>query len=61
MRIRGWLTGLIIFLLAPSLLFASLWFYGNFESVRAIDRSLKGVGLLQALGPLTEEKSRGVP
>ncbi|MBO9423912.1 bifunctional diguanylate cyclase/phosphodiesterase [Labrenzia sp. R4_1] len=61
MRIRGWLTGLIIFLLAPSLLFASLWFYGNFESVRAIDRSLKGVGLLQALGPLTEEKSRGIP
>jgi diguanylate cyclase (GGDEF)-like protein len=60
-RIRGWLTGLIIFLLAPSLLFASLWFYGNFESVRAIDRSLKGVGLLQALGPLTEEKSRGIP
>jgi diguanylate cyclase (GGDEF)-like protein len=58
-HIRGWLTGLIIFLLAPSLLFASLWFYGNFESVRALDRSLKGVDLIQALGPLTAAKASG--
>ncbi len=57
MRIRGWLTGLIVFLLAPSLLFASLWFYNKFENVNAIDRSLTGLGLIQALGPLMQEKA----
>lgn len=57
MRIRGWLTGLIVFLLVPSLLFASLWFYNKFEDVNAIDRSLKGLQLIQALGPLVQEKA----
>ena len=57
MRIRGWLTGLIVFLLAPSLLFASLWFYNKFESVEALDRSLGGLHLTQALGPLIQEKA----
>lgn len=57
MRIRGWLTGLIIFLLAPSLLFASLWFYNRFEQVNAIDRSLSGLHLIEALGPLMQEKA----
>ncbi|WP_422375179.1 putative bifunctional diguanylate cyclase/phosphodiesterase [Roseibium sp.] len=57
MRIRGWLTGLIIFLLAPSLLFASLWFYNRFEQVSAIDRSLAGLHLIEALGPLMQEKA----
>lgn len=57
MRIRGWLTGLIVFLLAPSLLFASLWFYNKFENVNAIDRSLTGLGLIQAIGPLMQEKA----
>jgi diguanylate cyclase (GGDEF)-like protein len=56
-RIRGWLTGLIVFLLAPSLLFASLWFYNKFENVSAIDRSLTGLKLIQALGPLMQEKA----
>jgi diguanylate cyclase (GGDEF)-like protein len=56
-RIRGWLTGLIVFLLAPSLLFASLWFYNKFENVNAIDRSLTGLKLIQALGPLMQEKA----
>jgi len=57
LRIRGWLTGLIIFLLAPSLLFASLWFHNKFENVRATDRSLTGIQLIQALGPLVQEKA----
>jgi len=57
LRIRGWLTGLIVFLLAPSLLFASLWFYNKFDKVSAIDRSLKGLHLVQALGPLVKEKA----
>jgi diguanylate cyclase (GGDEF)-like protein len=56
-RIRGWLTGLIVFLLAPCLLFASLWFYNKFEDVNAFDRSLDGLNLIQALGPLVEEKA----
>jgi len=56
-RIRGWLTGLIVFLLAPCLLFASLWFYNKFEDVNALDRSLNGLDLIQALGPLVEEKA----
>ncbi|MCK7610869.1 putative bifunctional diguanylate cyclase/phosphodiesterase [Roseibium sediminicola] len=57
MRIRGWLTGLIVFLLAPSLLFASLWFYNKFDKVSAIDRSLDGLHLIEALGPLMQEKA----
>ncbi|WP_196220551.1 putative bifunctional diguanylate cyclase/phosphodiesterase [Roseibium denhamense] len=57
MHIRGWLTGLIVFLLAPSLLFASLWFYNKFENVSAIDHSLKGLYLVQAVGPLMQEKA----
>jgi len=57
LRIRGWLTGLIVFLLAPSLLFASLWFYGKFDKVGAIDRSLEGLHLIEALGPLMQEKA----
>lgn len=57
MHIRGWLTGLIVFLLAPSLLFAFLWFYNKFESVSAIDKSLDGLHITQALGPLIQEKA----
>jgi len=57
LRIRGWLTGLIVFLLAPSLLFASLWFYNRFEQVNAIDRSLEGLHLIEALGPMMQEKA----
>lgn len=57
MRIRGWLTGLMVFLLAPCLLFASLWFKNKFENVEAIDQSLRGLHLIQALGPLVQEKS----
>ncbi|MES0809509.1 bifunctional diguanylate cyclase/phosphodiesterase [Roseibium sp. SCPC15] len=56
-RIRGWLTGLIVFLLAPSLVFASLWFNNRFENVNAIDRSLTGLHLIQSLGPLMQEKA----
>ncbi|GAB2185489.1 hypothetical protein LAB1_27980 [Roseibium sp. LAB1] len=57
MRIRGWLTGLIVFLLAPSLLFASLWFHNKFEKVNSIDNSLAGLHLIEALGPLMQEKA----
>ena len=57
MRIRGWLTGLIVFLLVPSLLFASLWFSNKFDKVNAIDRSLTGLFLIEALGPLMQEKA----
>jgi|GEM_PF-847629 len=56
-HIRGWLTGLIVFLLAPCLLFASLWFNSKFENVSSIDRSLAGLNLIQALGPLMQEKA----
>ncbi len=56
-HIRGWLTGLIVFLLAPCLLFASLWFHSKFEDVGSIDRSLEGLNLIQALGPLMQEKA----
>ncbi|MET1414100.1 bifunctional diguanylate cyclase/phosphodiesterase [Roseibium sp. HPY-6] len=56
-HIRGWLTGLIVFLLAPCLLFASLWFHSKFEDVNSIDRSLAGLNLIQALGPLMQEKA----
>lgn len=44
-------------MLAPSLLFASLWFYNKFESVHSIDRSLNGLALIRALGPLAQEKA----
>ncbi|WP_209016976.1 putative bifunctional diguanylate cyclase/phosphodiesterase [Roseibium aggregatum] len=44
-------------MLAPSLLFASLWFTSKFENVRAIDRSLAGLHLVQSLGPLMQEKA----
>lgn len=57
MRIRSWLTGLIVFLLAPCLLFASLWFYEKFESVRKIERSQEGLRLISSLGVLMERKS----
>lgn len=57
MHIRGWLTGLIVFLLAPCLLFASLWFHNKFENVSSIDRSLAGLNLVQSLGPLMQEKA----
>ncbi len=50
MRIRGWLTGLIVFLLAPSLLFASLWFHNKFEKVNSIDHSLAGLHLIEHSG-----------
>jgi diguanylate cyclase (GGDEF)-like protein len=46
-----------VFLLAPCLLFASLWFYNKFENVNAIDRSLAGLSLIDALGPLMQEKA----
>jgi len=51
------LTGLIVFLLAPCLLFASLWFHNKFENVSSIDRSLAGLNLVQSLGPLMQEKA----
>ncbi len=57
MHIKGGLTGLILFLLAPSLLFATLWFHNSFGNVRAIDRNLAGVGAIQALAPLIREKA----
>ncbi|WP_417708503.1 putative bifunctional diguanylate cyclase/phosphodiesterase [Roseibium aggregatum] len=57
MRIRGWLTGLIVFLLAPSLVFASLWFHNKFDKVNSIDNSLAGLHLIEALGPLLQEKA----
>ncbi|TYC52775.1 bifunctional diguanylate cyclase/phosphodiesterase [Rhodobacterales bacterium] len=57
MDIRRWLKGLVFFLLAPCLLFASLWFYNEFEKVHSIDRSLEGLHLMQALGPLVQEKA----
>lgn len=57
MHIRRWLKGLIVFLLAPCLLFATLWFSNKFEHVYAIDRSLDGLQILQALGPLMQEKA----
>ncbi|TYC67553.1 bifunctional diguanylate cyclase/phosphodiesterase [Stappia sp. BW2] len=57
MRIRGWLTGLIVFLLAPSLVFASLWFHNRFDKVNSIDTSLAGLHLIEALGPLLKEKA----
>ncbi len=59
MHIRGWLTGLFVFLLAPCLLFATLWFYEKFESVRQIERSQEGLRLIRALGPLMGQKSIG--
>lgn len=57
MHIRRWLKGLVVFLLAPCVLFATLWFSNKFENVHDIDRSLEGLHLLQALGPLMQEKA----
>ena len=54
---RRWLTGLVILLLTPSLLFASLWFQSSFNNVRALDDSLSGVALLEELGPVFREKA----
>ncbi|WP_208977772.1 bifunctional diguanylate cyclase/phosphodiesterase [Labrenzia sp. 011] len=51
------MTGLIVFMLAPSLLFASLWFYSKIENVRAIDHSLDGLHLIEALGPPMQKKA----
>ncbi|MDN3718427.1 hypothetical protein QW131_02315 [Roseibium salinum] len=44
-------------MLAPSLVFASLWFHNKFENVKAIDRSLTGLHLVQSLGPLMQIKA----
>ncbi|MEE4010771.1 phosphodiesterase [Roseibium sp. FZY0029] len=46
-----------MFLLAPSLVFASLWFHNKFDKVNSIDNSLAGLHLIEALGPLQQEKA----
>ncbi|WP_428644424.1 hypothetical protein [Roseibium sp.] len=53
-RIRPWLTGLTVLLLAPSLQFASLWFYKEIEKVQAIDRSLTSLKLIRAFQPMMQ-------
>lgn len=52
MNIRKWLTGIILLLLAPNILFATLWIKNSLNDVRAIDRGLTGLSMIRSLGPL---------
>lgn len=56
MNIRRWLTGIIVFLLAPSLLFATLWIKKSLEDVRAVNHSLAGLAMISDLGPLIRHR-----
>ncbi len=56
-RIRKSLTGLVVVLVAPSLLFASLWFHDKFAEIRMLDRSQAGLRLMRSLAPLMQEKA----
>ncbi len=56
MNIRKWLLGVIVFLLAPSLLFATLWIKSSINEVKAVERALTGLEMVQTLGPLIRER-----
>lgn len=56
MNIRRWLTGIIVFLLAPSLLFATLWIKKSLDDVRAVDHGLAGLAMIRDLGPLIRHR-----
>jgi len=55
-NIRRWLTGIIVFLLAPSLLFATLWIKKSLDDVRAVDHGLAGLAMIRDLGPLMRHR-----
>jgi len=58
-RIHKWLAGIVIFLLAPSLLFAGLWVKTKLNSVEAYDLSLAGLAVLEEIGPQIEARALG--
>ncbi|GGB51619.1 hypothetical protein GCM10011316_24530 [Roseibium aquae] len=59
MKLRGWLTGIILFLLGPSLLFATLWVRASLSEVERLDRALDGLSAIAELGPLMERRLAG--
>jgi diguanylate cyclase (GGDEF)-like protein len=50
------MTGIIVFLLAPSLLFATLWIKKSLDDVRAVDRGLDALSMIRDLGPLIRHR-----
>ncbi|MTI42270.1 bifunctional diguanylate cyclase/phosphodiesterase, partial [Roseibium hamelinense] len=49
MNIRQWLSGIVVFLLAPSLLFAGLWVKNSLNEVRALDAGLSALNAASGL------------
>lgn len=56
MDIRKWLTGIVMFLLAPSLLFATLWIKNSLNDVRSIQRALAGLESVRAFSPVISQR-----
>jgi diguanylate cyclase (GGDEF)-like protein len=54
--IRKWLTGIVMFLLAPSLLFATLWIKNSLNDVRSIQRALAGLESVRAFSPVISQR-----
>jgi len=55
-NLRGWLTGIIVFLLMPSLIFATLWIRASLSEVQTLDRAIRGLTAIAQLGPLVEKR-----
>lgn len=59
-KIHRWLVGIVIFLIAPSVLFAGLWIKNTLNSVDAFDQSLAGLSVLEQIGPDIEIRALGL-
>jgi len=55
-KLRGWLTGIIVFLLVPSLIFATLWIRASLSEVQTLDRAARGLVAIAQLGPLLDRR-----
>ncbi|WP_153770973.1 bifunctional diguanylate cyclase/phosphodiesterase [Labrenzia sp. CE80] len=51
LKIHRWLISIVVLLLAPSLLFATLWIRNTLSDVHAVDRSMAGLEMLIELEP----------
>lgn len=58
LKISRWLSGIVVLLLAPSLLFASLWIKNTLSEVHAVEHGLFGLVKIQDLSPLVRQRVR---
>lgn len=56
LKISKWLSGVVVLLLAPSLLFASLWIKNTLNEVHAVEHGLFGLEKIQHLSPLVRQR-----